>query len=391
MKIYRVKIIKNSSIKTLNLWAKNENALKIKLKQKNISPLSISLHPFYKIKKQFFDLSFSFNQMSLLLDSYISIDEVMDYAVKTSPLSFYDEFSKARELLKSGQSLSKSFEVFKLPPLYNILIGIGEKTGKLQDIFALIARDMEQKNSFSKKIKKILFYPLVVFISIVIAFLCGTIFIIPEFEQFFSQSDIPLPFITQSLLWIYENISYFFYFGFLIFLLIVVLHFGIKKSSLLRFYRDKMMFLIPFYQKILLYNKSLHFFQALYFLQISGSDIKMSLDTASLTLDNLYLESKIKRSKIFLQKGERFCDCLKESEIFDEITLGLLDSGEKGGRLDNVFEIISRRYGEMEQHLLDRFMLYIEPVCSIFLALMVLYLALGIFLPIWNLQEIQIF
>ncbi len=334
-------------------------------------------------------LSFYMGQIALLLDSFMPLDEVIAHCQRTAPPALGAHFEAILKKLKNGNSLSQSFEGFPLSALHHTLIFIGERSGRLQETFHLIAKDLEQKQALKKRLSKALFYPVIVLISIAIAFICAVVVILPEFASLFSQSQLPL--ITRILL----HLSYFFQHYGLFAALALILAFWLhlrfyKMAKKYRFFLDKNRLKLGILGKILLYDNLFHFFNALYILQISGNDLKSSLSLASDTFDNLYLRALLQEAHARLNAAQSFSQSM-ECLPLDSITLGLLIGGEKSGNLDRMLEACARRYKESCAYLLDKVILWLEPLCSLFLAAMVLFLALGIFLPIWNLQSSEPF
>ncbi len=388
---FRVISVQSGKVHQKVFRANNAQELKEQLEQANIMVVEIT--PLVKKRISFgfqAELCACFRQFSILLDSHVPLDEILKYCINQHSHIIASLLQDVLFSLENGKTLSEGFRVFgnKIPSLYYALLNIGEKSGKLQEVFAMIAQHMQERLNYQKKIKKLLFYPSVVLSSIVIFFIIGVMVIIPEFRDFFHQNAMALPWITKSLLWLDLMLRDF---GVIMLLLmscfVILMRFlWMKKKK----YFDVFFLRLPFIGSLLLYSKNHHFLQALYFLQSCGNDFKESLLLSSEVFDSIPLQQKVLDLIEKLQQGVLFAQALYQSKLFDFIALALLCSGEKSGKLDVMLLNAAKYYQGKAQDLLERILLYLEPLCSLVLALLVLYLALGIFLPIWNLEQMSL-
>ncbi|EAI0308362.1 type II secretion system F family protein, partial [Campylobacter jejuni] len=74
-------------------------------------------------------------------------------------------------------------------------------------------------------------------------------------------------------------------------------------------------------------------------------------------------------------------------DIFDSLVFSMLSVAMKSGRLEVLSEEIAKYYQQKSENLMDRFLIFLEPMMTLFVALLVLFLALGIFLPMWELSS----
>ncbi|EDP7995559.1 type II secretion system F family protein, partial [Campylobacter jejuni] len=77
----------------------------------------------------------------------------------------------------------------------------------------------------------------------------------------------------------------------------------------------------------------------------------------------------------------------KKIDIFDSLVFSMLSVAMKSGRLEVLSEEIAKYYQQKSENLMDRFLVFLEPMMTLFVALLVLFLALGIFLPMWELSS----
>ncbi|EAJ3146061.1 type II secretion system F family protein, partial [Campylobacter jejuni] len=77
----------------------------------------------------------------------------------------------------------------------------------------------------------------------------------------------------------------------------------------------------------------------------------------------------------------------KKIDIFDSLVFSMLSVAMKSGRLEVLSEEIAKYYQQKSENLMDRFLVFLEPMMTLFVAFLVLFLALGIFLPMWELSS----
>ncbi|WP_104697019.1 MULTISPECIES: type II secretion system F family protein [unclassified Helicobacter] len=396
MKKFRVTCVKNTKVQTLSFYRRSKEDLLRELEASDIAIIEIKEISKISFKKRSFEEDFILflKQMTMLMDSFMPIDEILQFCIQNASKNFGQVLQKILYDLRNGKKLSDGFEVFgnQISPLYKALILVGERSAKLPEIFSLIVKDLEKKIGYKKRLKKILFYPFVVFITIVLSFIGAVVFVIPEFKEFFAQNGLELPFITKSLIFLEGFIKKF---GLIIVVLgSVAILFGrwlYKKNEIIKSHMDRILLEFPIFGDIALFFRYQNFLQAMYFLQSCGNDLKSSLSISIQVLDNKILEDKISRVLRDLERGSVLSLALNKEKFFDSMIIGLLQSGEKSGRLDKIFLSASKYYEEKYKDLIDRFFLYLEPLCSFMIAIFVLYLALGVFIPIWNLQDMQNF
>lgn len=394
MNKYKITGIKNGKKKIKTLRAKTPEEAKNKALSLQITPIEICPHKqwsfFSSIKKEI--LISYFEQMILLLHSFLPLDEIIMHCANTQNTKLNLILMRVFQNLKEGKDLKTSFLVFgkTLKPLHYMLIESGEKTGRLVEHFTLIKQDLQEQNHYKKRMQKALFYPMIVFFSIIMAFFLAISLIIPEFQGFFDNNQAKLPWITLSLIALDSFIKNFFPLIILCIILCIGIFIVFYRKQKYKIFIHKLFLKIPLIRNIILYYRLDVFFQTMYFFQITGNDIKHSLYTNLELLDNQFLKQDFLKIYLLINEGNTLKHSFSQSQFLDSITLALLSSGEESGKIDKVFLHIAERYRMLHQNILENLLLYLEPLATFFSAIMVLYLTLGIFLPIWILQDIAL-
>ena len=119
----------------------------------------------------------------------------------------------------------------------------------------------------------------------------------------------------------------------------------------------------------------------------AGIPIADSLDTAVLMVDNTELKRKLSTLKVAVQQGVSLTDAFRNTEIFESMLIQMISAGEKSGSLDQMLGNVSDYYKMKFNDIIDNISSYVEPILLLFMAGMVLLLALGIFMPMWDLGK----
>jgi MSHA biogenesis protein MshG len=117
----------------------------------------------------------------------------------------------------------------------------------------------------------------------------------------------------------------------------------------------------------------------------SGVPIVQALNVVSATVDNAYLSSKIDLMREGVERGESILRTAVHAGVFTPVVLQMIAVGEETGDLDELMDEIAQMYEREVDYELKTLSAQIEPILIVFMGIMVLILALGIFLPIWEL------
>ena len=294
--------------------------------------------------------------------------------------------------LEAGRDLATSFsehpEIFSL--FYVSMIRIGETTGKLEDIFIQLARYMERDKRTRDQIKSALRYPSFVLIAIGIAVAIINLFVIPTFASVFAKFGSELPWATLILL----NTSNFTVAHWQELLgVLVVIFFGIKhyiKTDEGRYRWDKYKLKLPLAGDII-YRGTLARFSRLFAMSTgAGVPLITALTVVSKALDNSYVEERILGMQTGIERGESITRTAAATGLFDSMVMQMMAVGEETGSIDTLLAEVAEFYEAEVENDIDKLSARIEPILTVFIAGIVLVLALGVFLPMWNLADVAI-
>ncbi|EBD1778118.1 type II secretion system F family protein [Campylobacter jejuni] len=388
MKFYEVEFLKNNQNYTKTIKAENLNIAQAKALSKNwkiIDIKEIQKSNFQRLKDENFILFFK--ELALLCEVGLSVQEAIRelYLMHSCKI-----MKKILDNLILAQNLNQAFENanFGLNRAELALIKTAEKTGKISEVFSQISKLREKSLESQKQLKKAFRYPTLVFLSIIGAFLFLMLFVVPNFKDLFENLGTSLPFITHVMLEIYnflDDYGIFCIFLFVIFIVMLILAY--KNFHSFAFSCDFLFLKIPLISRLIIYNQNYYFFMVFSLLLKNGISISKAFDLAIIGLENKFLIFQYKKLFSFIDSGLELSQAFKKIDIFDSLVFSMLSVAMKSGRLEVLSEEIAKYYQQKSENLMDRFLIFLEPMMTLFVALLVLFLALGIFLPMWELSS----
>lgn len=388
MKFYEVEFLKNNQNYIKTIKAENLNTAQAKALSKNwkiIDIKEIQKSNFQRLKDENFILFFK--ELALLCEVGLSVQEAIRelYLMHSCKI-----MKKILDNLILAQNLNQAFENanFGLNRAELALIKTAEKTGKISEVFSQISKLREKSLESQKQLKKAFRYPTLVFLSIIGAFLFLMLFVVPNFKDLFENLGVSLPFITHVMLEIYNFLDgYGIFCTFLFVIFIVMLILAYKNFHSFAFSCDFLFLKIPLISRLIIYNQNYYFFMVFSLLLKNGISISKVFDLAIIGLENKFLIFQYKKLFSFIDSGLELSQVFKKIDIFDSLVFSMLSVAMKSGRLEVLSEEIAKYYQQKSENLMDRFLVFLEPMMTLFVALLVLFLALGIFLPMWELSS----
>jgi len=119
----------------------------------------------------------------------------------------------------------------------------------------------------------------------------------------------------------------------------------------------------------------------------SGIPVSDALQTAVGMVDNAVVKQKLESVNINIKKGLGLSEAFEQTGLFENMLLQMIRAGETSGQLDLMLGKITEYYNMQFQNIIDNLSTYIEPIMMFFIALLVLLMALGIFMPMWDLSQ----
>lgn len=268
--------------------------------------------------------------------------------------------------------------------LFINIVKVGENTGRLDTAFKQLSEYMEREKETSRSIKSATRYPFFVVIAIALAMIVLNIFVIPVFIDLFSKMDAQLPLPTIILM---RTSSAFVNYWPVMLIFCISVIFGTRlyvSTAKGRQNWDRYKLHIPIIGSILERAMLSRFARTFSLMLSSGVPLIQALEMCSRAVGNEYLSSKIKVMRIDVEKGDSLLKICTASGMFTPLVLQMIAVGEDTGQVDQLLDDVAGFYDEEVNYELKGLSAVIEPILLVFMAAMVGVLALGIFLPMWD-------
>jgi len=332
-------------------------------------------------------------QIAVMTDAGIAItDTLEDVADNTENKQLKEIYSKMNADINAGNSMADAMEPYteEFGHVALAMTNLGERTGNLSESYHKLADILENIRNNTAKFKKAIRTPMITFVAMGIAFTILIMVVVPKFKDIFAKFKTELPVPTQILLkleWALSNYG--------IYILaaliggIIALKYFYKNNRDFKYTMDKIMIHPKFY----LINKAIflstmHKYNLVFGeLVKSGIPVSEALDTAVGMVDNLAIKEQLLTVNANIGRGMDLAEAFKITGLYQNMLLQMIKAGEAGGQLDAMLDKVTQYYDMEFQDLIDNLSAYIEPVMLFFIAGLVLLMALGIFLPMWDLGK----
>jgi MSHA biogenesis protein MshG len=247
---------------------------------------------------------------------------------------------------------------------------------------------MEQELVTREEVKKALRYPIMVVIAIAAAFIFLTVFIVPRFAGFYTQHGAELPLPTQVMISVSDMVRNSWYVLLpAVAILLVVVGRALKLNRLRRTV-DSLLLKLPVFGDLFVKTSLSRFAHLLAVLVASGTPLIQSLGIVRDAVGNVIIGDEVGRFAEGLKEGRSIDDTRHQMRHFPKLAISLVHVGMESGTLDLTLKEISRFFDREVHYSSSRLTSALEPILIIVMGAMVLVLALGIFLPMWNLIQV---
>jgi MSHA biogenesis protein MshG len=288
--------------------------------------------------------------------------------------------------LEGGRDLAASFarhpQIF--PKLYVSIVSVGEATGTLDKSFQRLTEYMAQEKDMHDRVKGAVRYPIIVMITIVLAMVFMSTFVIPKFAPVFAQLKGELPLPTKMLLGSSAVVRDYWHLalGF-----IALCIYGVRawlKTPDGRMRWDRMKLRVPVLGR-LMYEATLSRINRSMAISLSaGMPMTQTLAVIARSSGNVFMSEKIQVLASSVERGESLHRAASGSGLFSPLVLQMIAIGEETGALPELLDEAAGYYEREVDHRLKNLSASIEPILIVTVGGMVLVLALGIFMPLWE-------
>lgn len=284
-----------------------------------------------------------------------------------------------------SQALSKHPEVFE--ELYVGMVEAGEAGGVLDKILERLANLLEKDAEIRSKIKSATLYPKIVVGAIFGAAAILVTFVIPKFAALYGNFKVSLPLPTRILMGISVFFSNYWYLAAIIIIAAVISFRTFIKTDRGRRWWDIVRIKFPIFGPLSHKASMSRFSMILGTLLKSGLPILMALEISGRALGNVILFDEVERIRSEIRAGKPLAVPMEEGGLFPSMVVQMVSVGEETGKLDDMLLKVSDHMTAEVDYTIRNLSTLIEPILLSVIFGMVLFLALALFLPMWDMVK----
>lgn len=292
--------------------------------------------------------------------------------------------------LEGGMSftsaLTKHQQIFST--IYCSIIEVGENSGHLDQALEVISQYLINEQNTRRRITAALRYPAIVLLAILTAIIIINLFVVPSFRDFFLAFNATLPLPTRILIGMSD---FFIHFGaaILLFSLVALGFIFVYIQSIEgQWYWSYLKIKLPIFGSIVQRSIYARFCRAFSMVLNANIPLLTSFHVVANAVGNQYLAQKINGMRYVILNGESLYQAAKKTDLFEPIVLQMMLVGEETGDMAKTLLDCARFYEKDVDYDLKKIASLIEPVLIAIIACMVLILALGVFLPMWDISTV---
>lgn len=328
-----------------------------------------------------------FNQQFMtLIRAGLPIVQALDLLAKRQRnVTFRTMLENVRDRVKSGELLSEAFEAQGVfPKIYSTTILAGEKSGNLEEVVGRYVAFQKLALSFRKKLVASLIYPAVLVMAVITLMSVLITYVIPQFDNLYRELDAPLPPLTQFTVALAMNIKT--ALPALLVAMVVVGFFFVrwKRTQKGAEQVDRIKLDVPVFGSIWLRYQVAMFSRMMATLLQGGLPLVPALETSSESMQSRLMSTAIKTSTQAVREGRPLSRSLEETKMFPALSVEMVEVGESTGALPAMLTSVAEFYEEDLQNALTAAMSLIEPLILVFMGLVVGFILISLYLPIFS-------
>jgi MSHA biogenesis protein MshG len=336
------------------------------------------------------DLMLFSRQMHTLLKSGVPIiralaglrEATTNRALAAVLIDLRENLEEGRELSVAMQRHAKEFSPFMIA-----LVRVGEMTGRLGEVFLRLYDFFAFEKHVREQIRSAIRYPSFVITAIVIAMFIVNIFVIPAFAKLFGQFKAQLPLATRILMGT-SDIFVAYWPAMLIAAVLAVVAFRVLLSSPSgRYAWDRAKLRLPIVGPLIHKATLARFSRSFALASRSGVPVVQALSVVGNVVDNAFMQERIAQMRTGIERGESILRAAVAAGIFNPLVLQMFAVGEETGEIDAMMEDVADLYEREVTLEVEGLAAKLEPILLVVMGVLVLILALGIFLPMWELAS----
>ncbi|GAB4443466.1 MAG: type II secretion system F family protein [bacterium] len=366
----------------------NEGVIPIEVKETGRFSLKAIRDRLFAVSKT--DIILFSTQLATMLKAGLPITRSLR-AIKTQIKNkdFKNAVDDIVQNIEKGRTFYNSLSQYPqfFDEIYVATVQIGEVSGNLAEILLRLADNIEKDESVKQKIKNATLYPKLVVGAIFVAVIILITFVIPKFAALYKgfKTELPLP--TRILIGISGFFQTYWYIVAMIMIAFIAFFAYLKHTESGRKIYDPLILKVPIIGELALKIVMIRFSRFFSLLFSSGVVVTNILDLIEKALGNVVFQEKVKEIKKDILAGVSLSEAVKRTGFFTPLVQEMINVGEETGALDEMLKKVSDFYENELDYTIKNLTTLIEPIMLVGIFGMVLFLALSVFLPMWDMMK----
>lgn len=374
------------------LLAQNQEELEQRLIKKGFQQIKISRNFIFPKNPKSEEVTQLISQLALLINAKLPLKQALSLILEnTQNIKLYLWLEEIIRSIELGYSFSISLENLNryLDSQEIQLIKMGEMSGKLGIILENIAKSRSESEKLFSKVKKIMFYPVMVLVIALTLSIGMLVLIVPKFAELYSAKDKTLPFITEVLFFLSNLLIDNYTFMLFLFVLSgILLSFLAKKTTVITKIKYHILSNFPVFKNIIAQSRIIYFTQNVALMLNASLRLDLILETfLSNKQADPILQKECQSVLTLIKQGYAFSECLN-TDVFESQTVQMLSVGERSGKLAEMSEYVSQIYKKKLDDQLDILSQLLEPALMVILGGIVGTIIVGLYLPIFDMGSL---
>lgn len=337
------------------------------------------------------ELALVTRQLATLVSSGSPLEEALGLTAKQSERrTIRHVMSAVRSRVLEGHSLASGLKTYPsvFTNMYTATVAAGEQSGHLDAVLDRLADYTESRQEIQQKMSSALIYP-VILVIVSLAIVAGLlVFIVPKIVRVFESMNKEVPPLTQFMINISDFLSAYGLYLIAGLVIAFILLKQLLKIPAWKFRWHKLMLKIPLVKKLVRSANTGRFARTLSILASSGVPILDAMAISSRVVENLPMRRAVEEAALKVREGTPIHKALEQSGYFPPMTVYLIASGEKSGKLDDMLERSAVQQERETDTLVSSMLSLFEPILILVMGVVVLLIVMSIMLPILNLNQL---
>ena len=374
--------------------AKNASLVKAELRRQGMNPQTVreKSKPLFgasgsKVKPR--DVAIFSRQIATMMASGVPMVQAFDIiADGQKNIRFKNMLVDVKQNIEGGAALHEALGKYPIQfdELYRNLVHAGESAGVLDTVLDTVATYKERMEGIKSKIKKALFYPVMVLVVAMLVSMILLLFVVPVFQQTFKDAGAELPAPTQIVISASEFMqSYWYVVIGVIVGSVVALVMAKNRSPAVAHFLDRVMLKIPVIGNILRQSAIARFARTLGVTFRAGVPLVEAMDAVAGATGSIVYGDAVRQMRDDVAVGHQLQLAMRQTGLFPNMVVQMTAIGEESGALDNMLFKVAEFYEEEVNNAVDTLSTLLEPLIMVILGVLVGGMVVSLYLPIFKL------